>query len=327
MDSIEDPAIAMRPLDDHFRSLMWFTYRSGFAPDAIPPFQSDAGWGCMMRSGQMLLSQVLMILLTPEKREWRLKHDEPHPSTPHRQVLRLFDDCVESPYSLPNIALEGLHNHGMELGQWYGPTTMCHITQALVGKHQPDLLQVLVCADSCIYLDQANEAARREEGVWAPLLLLLPLRLGLDYLNPLYKPALLRTFAIKQSVGVIGGKPSASLYFVGAEDEDVLYLDPHSVQDKVEMRGKFSTSSFHCSRIRRMKVDNVDPCLAVAFLCETEEDFGDLCGELQEIEHKLGPDGRSIISVQESQPSYGEDAAVMAMMSGDEDEDDDFVLM
>eukprot|EP00656_Telonema_subtile_P044267 TRINITY_DN5054_c0_g1_i5.p1 TRINITY_DN5054_c0_g1~~TRINITY_DN5054_c0_g1_i5.p1 ORF type:complete len:209 (+),score=51.74 TRINITY_DN5054_c0_g1_i5:75-701(+) len=202
-----------------------------------------------------------------------------------------------------------------------------HIIQDLVHKHQPDLLQVLVCVDSCIYLDQAREAARRKEDDWAPLLLLLPLRLGLDYLNPIYKPALLRTFAIRQSAGVMGGKPSASLYFVGAEDESVLYLDPHTVQDTVTMRGNFSTSSFHCSKLRQMKVDDMDPCLAVAFLCEDEADFTELCGELAEIEHKLGPDGRSIISVQETCPAYGEDAAVMAMLNSDEEDDDDFVLM
>eukprot|EP00658_Telonema_sp_P-2_P055471 TRINITY_DN44093_c0_g1_i2.p1 TRINITY_DN44093_c0_g1~~TRINITY_DN44093_c0_g1_i2.p1 ORF type:complete len:361 (+),score=65.29 TRINITY_DN44093_c0_g1_i2:273-1355(+) len=327
MDAIHDQAPPLRSLNQHFKSLLWFTYRSQISPDAIPPFESDAGWGCMMRSGQMLLGQTLVFLLTPESRDWRLSSNDPHPSSPHRQILRLFDDCVESPYSLPCIALEGLHKHNMELGEWYGPTTMCHVLRDLVARHQPDQLQVLVCSDGCIYRDQAINAGTRGTDHWSPLLLLLPLRLGLETLNPLYKPALLRTFAIQQTVGVMGGKPSASLYFVGAEDENLLYLDPHIVQERVEMRGRFETSSFHCSRIRQMRVDALDPCLAVGFLCQVEEEFEFLCAELAEIERKLGPDGRSIISIQETQPLYSEDAAVLALGSGEDEEDDDFVLM
>ncbi len=33
------------------------------------------------------------------------------------------------------------------------------------------------------------------------------------------------------SVGIVGGRPSSSLYFVGTQGERVLYLDPHDVQD------------------------------------------------------------------------------------------------
>merc|ERR1711907_841950 len=55
MDSLQNEAVVMQPLIAHFRSLLWFTYRFGFDPEDIPPHESDAGWGCMMRSGQMLL--------------------------------------------------------------------------------------------------------------------------------------------------------------------------------------------------------------------------------------------------------------------------------
>jgi hypothetical protein len=47
------------------------------------------------------------------------------------------------------------------------------------------------------------------------MLIMLPLRLGLDQLNEDYAPVLKETFRIPQSVGISGGKPRASLYFVG----------------------------------------------------------------------------------------------------------------
>ena len=37
-----------------------------------------------------------------------------------------------------------------------------------------------------------------------------------------------------------------------------------------------------------LQVDDLDPCLTVAFLCEDEAEFDDLCSQLSEIEDKLG---------------------------------------
>jgi hypothetical protein len=49
-------------------------------------------------------------------------------------------------------------------------------------------------------------------------------------LNPVYVPQLQAVLRFPQSVGIVGGRPSSSLYFVGYQGESVIYLDPHDMQ-------------------------------------------------------------------------------------------------
>lgn len=45
-----------------------------------------------------------------------------------------------------------------------------------------------------------------------------------------YIPLLRETFKFPQSLGILGGKPGASTYIVGVQDEKAFFLDPHDVQ-------------------------------------------------------------------------------------------------
>ncbi|KAJ7249823.1 hypothetical protein C8J57DRAFT_1355705, partial [Mycena rebaudengoi] len=48
-----------------------------------------------------------------------------------------------------------------------------------------------------------------------PVLLLLGIRLGLDGVNPEYYETIKMLYTFPQSVGIAGGRPSSSYYFVG----------------------------------------------------------------------------------------------------------------
>jgi len=86
------------------------------------------------------------------------------------------------------------------------------------------------------------------------------------------------------------------------------------------MKGQFDTSEFQCEQMRKMKLDDIDPCIAVCLLCESEADFQDLCNR-QDVLVQLGVD--PIFNVDDVAPNYDDIMADSMGASGDDDEDGD----
>ncbi len=67
------------------------------------------------------------------------------------------------------------------------------------------------------------------------LLILVPLRLGLNELDLIYEPYLKEALKLSQTVGIIGGSPRHAVYILGFQDESFIDLDPHFSQTTVNV--------------------------------------------------------------------------------------------
>ena len=102
-----------------------------------------------------------------------------------------------------------------------------------------------------------------------PLLLFVPVRLGINEINPTYFSSLKKCFELEQCVGVIGGRPNHALFYVGYSCDDLICLDPHVTQDAVTVGTKScedeeeADATYHTEMFYRWHMDQLDPSIAL----------------------------------------------------------------
>eukprot|EP01025_Chloroclados_australasicus_P021824 TRINITY_DN2279_c0_g1_i5.p1 TRINITY_DN2279_c0_g1~~TRINITY_DN2279_c0_g1_i5.p1 ORF type:complete len:488 (-),score=33.64 TRINITY_DN2279_c0_g1_i5:594-2057(-) len=293
-------------LQADFESRIWVTYRRDFQPLGQHGFTTDVGWGCTLRSGQMMLAQALLSHFFG--RQWRRGHSKQQDGAV--QLLNWFRDEPDCPFSIHKFIEIG-SKHGVVAGQWLGPYVVSRTLESMVNEQIGDYVHCHVLFDSgggaptlhgekvSDFFDRKNisrssmpklpqrlkSCTRQSSTVLTKqgkgLILLVPLVLGVNCMNKQYHKQLLTLFTYPQSIGVLGGRPSSSLYFVGTQSDNLLYLDPHESQAVVR---DGDMSSYHCDIIRQIPVTSMDSSLALGFYCSNKQEFEDLCGRLLELE-------------------------------------------
>ncbi|CAJ0596308.1 unnamed protein product [Cylicocyclus nassatus] len=352
-----DKEAGIDPIKKYVTSRLWFTYRRNFAPIGGTGPESDQGWGCMLRCAQMLLSEVLLRRHIGRDYEW--KEGTP-PSGDYERILRMFLDEKTALYSIHQIAQMGV-SEGKSVGEWFGPNTAAQVIKKLAVFDSWSGIAVHVALDNILvssdvrtiatlappkdaikliteeknvdesYMTLMNETTTSDDQKcdWRPLLLLVPLRLGLTSINRCYLPAIENYFKLESCVGIIGGRPNHALYFIGIAGEKLVYLDPHYCRPSIiEKYGStrwledgfeslesvdippsvpikdedLDDTTFHCKMLLHMDYDQVDPSLALAFFCESADAFERLSRDLRE--HVFPSSKPPIFEQMETRPKY-----------------------
>ncbi|KAM8974641.1 cysteine protease ATG4D [Pelodytes ibericus] len=318
-----------------FVSRVWLTYRRDFPALEGTALTTDCGWGCMIRSAQMLLAQGLLVhllsrdwfwpsalythlvdmepirssspsntfLLSPpsstkfpqDRCKWNsLPHrhysQDPHQEQIHRDILRWLADHPDAPFGLHRMVSLG-GSLGKKAGDWYGPSIVAHIMRKALDKtSQVPELSVYVSQDCTVYRGDVEELLGGVDPtadtscIGRAVIILVPVRLGGEAFNPVYKHCVKEFLRMPSCLGIIGGKPKHSLYFIGYQDNYLLYLDPHYCQSYVDTsKEEFPLESFHCNSPRKMPITRMDPSCTFAFYARNRLDFGTLCDRLVKV--------------------------------------------
>ena len=145
----------------HVSSLFRFTYRKDFPTLHPYPISSDAGWGCMLRSAQMLMACALQRHLLG--RGWR-KSDNINvlrSSNQYCDILRWFSDYPGPPhvYSIHHLVQCGMKYDRLP-GEWFGPSTAALVLRDLTKLHRSKYggpLEVLVTSGDTIYIKDCEK--------------------------------------------------------------------------------------------------------------------------------------------------------------------------
>jgi cysteine protease ATG4 len=204
--------------------------------------------------------------------------------TKYLEILSLFADEPTAPLSIHQFASTGAEDGGKAVGQWYGPNTVAHVVRRLLPRlpsSSSARLRAHVVMDNLLVAEDVDE----DEASWTPLVLFVPLRLGLSEINPVYVPGLKACFGAPENValGVIGGTPNHALYFVGCVGDELIYLDPHTTQQAVDViLDADADATYHCSSPKRMNILQIDPSLAAVCILKILLFFSfcSLCSDL-----------------------------------------------
>lgn len=294
-------------IEQDIHSKIWLTYRTGFEPipkalDGPQPlsfvqsmvfnrnpisstfnnfhglidndnFTTDVGWGCMIRTSQSLLANAYQLLLLG--RDFSYDGDR---NSRHDEIIDMFLDEPRAPFSLHNfIKVASELPLRVKPGQWFGPNAASLSIKRLCDNvylsNGAGKVKVLISESSNLYDDIIAQVFTTLNPVPDALLILLPVRLGIDKVNPLYHASVLQFLSLNQSVGIAGGKPSSSFYFFGYQGSDLLYLDPHYPQF---IRNKASIyNTYHTSLYQKLSVGDMDPSMMIGALIKDINDYED----------------------------------------------------
>ena len=274
-----------------FEDIIWVTYRENFRTvDSTRLLNSDVGWGCTIRVGQMMLLSVL-------KRHLGMNNLE--------LIPKIQENCLSAPYSLHKVIDIG-KTIGKKPGDWYSPSGIGYVITKLLEESSVKGLKCYMSMNCAIYRDaiyalawdihpddickceidenyvdlgqtcsRCNKSINVEPKWINSVFIQLPLMLGMKLLLPEYIDTLKCILEMEEVVGIVGGKPRMAMFIVGYTGDQVIVLDPHNVQSaaRSEEELKRLLGSYKCSTPMVVGFDEVESSFNIGFYIKDESSW------------------------------------------------------
>lgn len=300
--------------------ITYFSYRKNFPKIENVKnnsfYTSDCGWGCMIRSSQMIFCRAIYKVL---QKNYTGKLDKRVASlllffdSPIK--VKNVDDCfvnyiatltitnkdfkfVYPPFSIKNICKLG-EIYQKTSGEWFSDVYMPNIFK-LINKHFNVFPSLTISSfQSVIILSTLLSEGFQEITLYDKLLLkenqyfsynekfyklkgetliFVSVRLGIQKVAEEYYNSIKETFNCRECLGFIGGKENSAFYFIGYDNDNIFYLDPHFSQETVHDVNDTQSivdTYFNNKTLYQLPFDRLQTGLTIGFLIRDMLEFYD----------------------------------------------------
>ena len=160
----------------------------------------------------------------------------------------------------------------------------------------------LVCLGNNEFYDIINNNIENDEYMFNDKLykfknkfiIFISVRHGLYSLDEEMHNEVMDIFDIDTNIGFIGGKNTRAFYFIGKCGKNIIFLDPHYVQDTIPLN-KFGTSSVQETYIPNdifyMQINELSPSFTIGFAIKDMKNFKKLMKKLNSLGYNAEPNG------------------------------------
>ena len=332
----------------YFRNIIYCSYRNNYPSQKNYKnnieYNSDCGWGCMIRSSQMVLAKAIYEILIYEKNnnessilntislfieypfnynetpnifsKYKLKIEEifkknndnnnniitnnqlynniNNNETNNKIIINNEIIKLYPPFSIKTICSIG-QILNKTCGEWFSDVNMPHIFKIINKNYNiinnlkiiPFLTNVVISK----IIKKCFEEIKDDNLIEDDYLLFndkkyifknyglifISVRIGLNSIENEYYNSIKYLFNCKECFGFTGGKNFSASYFIGYDDKNFLFLDPHfSKNSIIPPLNNENIESYLNKTLFQLPLEKLQPAFTICFLFKNLNEFKDL---------------------------------------------------
>ena len=313
----------IKKFNQKINKLTFVSYRSRYKPQTNiknnSTFTTDCGWGCMIRSSQMILCKAISKIIKYKNKnkfniaelpipfimDNNLKLNEANLFGFEDYIIKLKEfkndiSCIDPPFSIHKICILG-EIFGRTCGEWFSDFELPEI-YSIINKtfnifpklkilHFNSVFELHTILKECFkeINDNSNEDnncfnKNNKNYMFENMgLIFISVRLGIKNIAKEYFPSIKKLFDCKECLGFIGGKMNAASYFFGYYDNFLLYLDPHHNTQSVYDLDVNSLKTYTNKVIYKLRFTSLQTAFTVGYLFRDINEFKDLVSFIKSI--------------------------------------------